>query len=242
MADLSDFTLAKTKGERLYASFRAVFDNPPAKDKDEATKALYDNPDYQKTINPKLKAPQPDSATYFERLQLNTTDGLLRGSITYRGTDKREFYNNWYRPADGLLVAIRNDSHRSEGGVLNWSDAAFYQWSEVCNGEPHKLRYIIQDRVENKPSEAIVKEAHRLADIPIEKGMTWTRDSHPDMFHAILGSPNGYGIVYMLKDHCAALRKDILSIDTYEFYYKATEEDSKGVDDGPRLYIGFRLG
>lgn len=47
----------------------------------------------------------------------------------------------------------------------------------------------------------------------------------------------------MLKDHCAALRKDILSIDTYEFYYKeVTEDGSKGADDGLRLYIGFKLG
>lgn len=72
------------------------------------------------------------------------------------------------------------------------------------------MRCIIQDRVENKPSEAIVKEAHRLAGIPIEKGMTWTRAGHPEMFHAILGSQNGYGVVYMLKDLCAALRTSFL--------------------------------
>jgi hypothetical protein len=243
MAASSDFTSAKTKGEGLYTSFRAVLDSPPAKDKDEKARTLYDNPDYQKTINPKLKAPPPDSVVYFKRLGLNTANELVRGRIAYQGTDKREDYNNWYRPADGLLVAIRNDSRRSQGGLLHWSDAAFSQWSEVCGGEPHKLCYIIQDRVENKPSEAIIKEAHRLAGIPIEKGMTWTRASHPDEFHAILGSPNGYGVVYMLRDHCAALRKDILSIDTYEFYYKeATEDGSKGADDGLRLYIGFKLG
>jgi hypothetical protein len=239
----SDFTHAKTKGEELYTLFRAVFDNAPAKDKDEDARALYDNSDFHKTINPKLKAPPPDSVTYFERLNLHTTDVLVRGRIAYKGTDKREDYNNWYRPADGLLLAIKNDSRRPQGGLLHWSDAAFYQWSEVCGGEPHKLCCIIQDRVQNKPSEAIVKEAHRLADIPIEKGMTWTRASHPDMFYAILGSPNGYGVVHMLQDHCAALRKDILSIDTYEFYYKeVTEDGSQGVDDGLRLYIGFRLG
>jgi hypothetical protein len=47
----------------------------------------------------------------------------------------------------------------------------------------------------------------------------------------------------MLKDHCTALRKDILFIDTYEFYYKeVTEDGSKGFEDRPRLYIGFKLG
>ena len=64
----------------------------------------------------------------------------MRGSITYQGTDKRNEYNNWYTPADGLLVAIKNDSRRSQGGVLNWPDAAFYQWSEVCGGEPPQIK------------------------------------------------------------------------------------------------------
>jgi hypothetical protein len=77
------------------------------------------------------QAPPPGSVTYFERLRLNTADVLVRGSINYRGTDKREEYNNWYRPADGLLVAIKNDSRRSQGGVLHWSGAAFYQWSSA---------------------------------------------------------------------------------------------------------------
>ena len=60
--------------------------------------------------------------------------------------------------------------------VLNWSDAAFYQWGQVCNGESHILRCIIKDRVENKASEAIFKEAHR---IPTEKSMTWDQGWPP---------------------------------------------------------------
>jgi hypothetical protein len=76
MAASSVFTSAKTKCERLYTSLRTVLEIPPAKDKDEATRTLYDNPDYHKTLNPKLKAPRPDSVTYFERLQPSTTDLL----------------------------------------------------------------------------------------------------------------------------------------------------------------------
>ena len=87
----------------------------------------------------------------------------MRGRIAYQGTDKREDYNNWYRPADGLLVAIRNDSRRSQGGQLHWSDAAFYQWSEVCEGEPHKLCYIIQDRVETN---RVKQLSRRLTALP----------------------------------------------------------------------------
>jgi hypothetical protein len=82
------FKSAKTKGEGLYTSFRAVLDKSPGKDKDQAARALYDISNYNKTINP--RAPQPDSVTYFERLQLNTTDVLVRGSITYNGKEMRE--------------------------------------------------------------------------------------------------------------------------------------------------------
>ena len=44
---------------------RAVLESPPAKDKDETARAVFDSPDYHKTLNPKLKAPKLDSVTYF---------------------------------------------------------------------------------------------------------------------------------------------------------------------------------
>ena len=140
-----------------------------------------------------------------------TADALVRGCIAYQGTDKREDYNNWYRPADGLLVTIKNDSRRSQGGILNWLDAVFYQWSEVCGGEPHKLRCIIQDRIKNKPSEAIVKEAHRLAGMPIEKGMIWSRGEVLQVFppqrrlHAITIPGPCFMIVVSRPDGLAVL-------------------------------------
>jgi hypothetical protein len=105
MAASSVFTSAKTKGEGLYISLRAVLENPQkTKTKPPGLCMIA-----LTTTQPKVGGATA-RLTYFKRLRPSTTNVLVRGSITYNGADMHEDYNNWYGPVDGLLVAIKNNS------------------------------------------------------------------------------------------------------------------------------------
>lgn len=86
-----------------------------------------------------------------------------------------------------------------------WSDVVFLEWKKLCK-KAHvpvsSLKHVIRYNVDNKPTEDVIQDVFGL-DRPDWSKISRGRRFHPDEeeFAALLGTPNGSGVAYMLIDH-----------------------------------------
>lgn len=88
-----------------------------------------------------------------------------------------------------------------------WSDVAFLEWQRLCShaGKPvNSLKYTIRSQIDNYATKDILRQVCLMDKgsddwSVIQDGMTFHADE--EQFEAVLGTPNGRGLGYMLKDH-----------------------------------------
>jgi hypothetical protein len=101
--------------------------------------------------------------------------------------------------AQGMIMQSMCDSQRAPR-LNHWSDIAYLQWlSKASTGS--RLRYVLRYNVLNDLTAFAMTfmSSHNglvLADWP---GITY--DAGSDEFNALLGSPNGRGVAYLLIQH-----------------------------------------
>ncbi|KAF2030701.1 hypothetical protein EK21DRAFT_111577 [Setomelanomma holmii] len=129
------------------------------------------------------------------------------------------FFLNWKAGlfiADGNFGSAHNVSENGSKHTLlpdlrQWSDVAFLQWKLLDNlGMGHaQFRYILQASIINKDTIAVL--SHILVynagqqNIRGKSHMQWPGISFPmasDEVQAILGTPNGKGVAWLLAQHC----------------------------------------
>jgi len=120
----------------------------------------------------------------------------------------------------GLLVASHNYSpaykarvsgwHPSAALPLlqHWSDVAFLQWASVQQDEQgiRGLKYILRENTQNKDTFAVIR--HIISGLPTMGNLLWPGvefDAKSDNGMALLGTPNGAGVAWMLAQHRAQL-------------------------------------
>ncbi|KAK0757245.1 hypothetical protein N5P37_009961 [Trichoderma harzianum] len=125
---------------------------------------------------------------------------------------------------DKNLVAAEITTH-----VRRWSDAAWMQWTKACDEEGiddvSNVQYIFRATVINENSLSIILQALRqkYKDSPSvppigpwNSRLTLDVTQNPDEFYAVLGSPNGSGVAFLLMTHKAALGiKTINKVDIF---------------------------
>ena len=127
-------------------------------------------------------------------------------------------YINYISATQGSIVCADNDKmhdHNAPGNRLQWSEIMFqlYQIEGAKQlQELRKIQTIWRFWIVNQNTRAILDEAKSCSSsddkgsfIEYRPGAATTNSG----FFAILGSPNGSGVVRMLLDHCKALRKTI---------------------------------
>lgn len=86
-----------------------------------------------------------------------------------------------------------------------WSDVVYLEWQRLCRKARvpvNSLKHIISYNVENKPTEDVNQDVFGLDTkdwSKISRGRTFYPNE--EAFAALLGTPNGSGIAYMLIDH-----------------------------------------
>ena len=120
----------------------------------------------------------------------------------------------------GLLIASRNYSPvykaRVSGWHLSaplpslqhWSDIAFLQWASVQQDEQgiRGLKYILRENAQNKDTFAVIR--HVISGLPTMGNLLWPGvefDAEPDKGMALLGTPSGAGVAWVLAQHRAQL-------------------------------------
>ncbi|KAL7795688.1 hypothetical protein V8C43DRAFT_279694 [Trichoderma afarasin] len=150
------------------------------------------------------------------------------------------FYSSFF-PRRGIIIADNNfsvDAAIKEDNLVEaeitthvrrWSDAAWMQWTKACEDEGiddvSNVQYIFRATVINQNSLSIILQALRqkYKDSPSvppigpwKSRLTLDVTQNPDEFYAVLGSPNGSGVAFLLATHKAALGiKTINKVDIF---------------------------
>lgn len=124
--------------------------------------------------------------------------------------------------------------------LIHWSDVAFLTYQHQCQGsgvDVNSLQHIFRCRIENKTTSSIVE---RVAQRKFGQKFPAPAWSHRWLFaageeggNAILASPNGRGVAWMLLTHREQLgRKRVKSVAVF-----AQEDDPDLETQGPSLYF-----
>ncbi|KAL8704785.1 MAG: hypothetical protein Q9201_002056 [Fulgogasparrea decipioides] len=112
----------------------------------------------------------------------------------------------------GTIIATNNVSPEKEapGAALppiwRWSDVVWAQWTELAGAQASKLRYIIRDNVATDITRALIEYVE--GSHPDNLNLPWPGHMY-DMQQwpgqALLGSPHGIGVAYMITAHSNVL-------------------------------------
>lgn len=159
-------------------------------------------------------------------------------------------YEGVHGPAEGLIISTAEYSPRfrilkarlntSEPPLKHWSDVVYLNYEKICNDHNRSVRglkHIFRQNIDNSTSHKIIELAMQNKFNKSYPAPAWgdrcVFHSGEDGANAILASPNGRGIAWMLLTHRAQLgMKRIKSIAVFE---------QDGVDSekkyGPTLYF-----
>ncbi|KAF2125413.1 hypothetical protein P153DRAFT_112702 [Dothidotthia symphoricarpi CBS 119687] len=140
----------------------------------------------------------------------------------------------------GLLVATQSygpefkTKHQEENPILpdlqHWSDMAYLQ----CHENVADLKYVLRYRIQNNDTQAIIR--HLCGETGPGDGLLWpgvTFRMDEDSGKALLGTPHGSGIAWLLIQHKKQLGHKTL--DKVTLYFK-NEEDARMRDDPCLLF------
>ncbi|RAK97355.1 uncharacterized protein BO80DRAFT_482409 [Aspergillus ibericus CBS 121593] len=133
-------------------------------------------------------------------------------------------YADVYYPDDGLIVADeiygpRNNKEIGAKGqpyvkLSQWSDVAWLNWAKLAD-DVTTLRAVIQFSVSNGVSEAVIEKVANGQKIGGYKAPL-KREAGTEDFNALLGTPNGFGVAWLLINHKSQLGiKTIKSVSVF---------------------------
>lgn len=151
------------------------------------------------------------------------------------------YYRNAFIPhaLRGTIIASRNYSPRTqvqpptaEVPPLNrWSDIVWILWTRTAGSQAGKLRYIFRDGIANDVTRAIID--HITDSDPGAFRSPWPGkpfDMRTDFGKALLGTPHGIGVAFLIADHSDVLGRKIplariFTADDYEDRRRQTPGD-----------------
>lgn len=198
---------------------------------------------------------------YLHQLHSDSTsiDWLLQPTDGYYVSD--------VNVVDGLIVAVNNASPKFKVSgseppapvppLNQWSDLAYLQWAAAAtaaqanNQIPHLLQWVLRSNILNEKTLKVIKMAVARTmglasvdglEISAYPGVIFYMDPTNEEALALLGSPNGQGVGYMLLQHTQGLGyRRIYSITVFTDRADVDEAEDD-VDDGEiRTMMLFRL-
>lgn len=175
--------------------------------------------------------PISNTRTFLERLGVPTGPDYFKiFSYWPRGEQQDSVgeFSNTYSPKEGVMIASSNARHTEEGNPdpktvspitpEHWSDIAWGQWKRACvtvnpgitafTTDFSNVKLIMRNFITNEATLHIIGEA---AEGKVKGDVIYFYPTDPgdktseNAFWPLLGSPNGNGIINMLKDHKSAL-------------------------------------
>ena len=140
---------------------------------------------------------------------------------------------------NGLLIATGNYTpaymnanakwgypDRPVPGLRHWSDIAYLQWmAPSLQDRPSDLKAIVRLGIENEDTMSVIDRVTAASGGEIQtNGLTWVMNN--DVAKAMLGTPNGVGVAWLLAQHQKELGHKVVESVTlfWEKKYSGTEE------------------
>lgn len=131
------------------------------------------------------------------------------------------YYHSFFSPRPGVIIAASNVGYDTQSKTKmpwKWSTVVGSFWVQACakdNLDASSLKWILQSTILNKETGDVLREAFNRAKVNMKTldtiEHTFTRNS--EAFYAILGTPNGNGIPWLLKEFADHLgKKTVVSI------------------------------
>lgn len=144
-------------------------------------------------------------------------------------TDPMPAYDNDFDTRNGLLVASANFREWDSQRRLPWSELMFQTWPIVQaaqgGGPISTLKVVIRKEVENQGTQEVLRTMYRARGLTMNQGdPTWypcNEDQHRYFFHALMGTDNVKGVVWLLNDHPNAMGKKEIT----DMWTRWTERD-----------------
>ena len=206
----SQYLQAEAKGRFLFRNLKRRLNDPNAHDRVQADIEInYELGFWEGSRD--LPNAALENALFNENIDI---EGWTYVSVTSNGY-QRPAYLNFLSAPQGSIVCINNDKsedHNAPGSRLEWSDIIFqvYQMEAAKKLQIlRRLQTIWRFWIVNPDTNRILGEA-KTHGSPENQGLPYIeyrprRTTNDSGFFALLGCPNGSGIVRMLIDHCSAL-------------------------------------
>jgi hypothetical protein len=141
-------------------------------------------------------------------------------SVARKGPGQYPSYRNYFDVTHGIIVAALNVNHmffyipdapgsskenpmKTKENSLQWNNIVAEQYKSL-GGSLANLKHILQHDIVNYDTQVLIKQALNMnPTLPVVNGWTVVAPEGPsdDMFKALLGTDNGQGGGYMLKDY-----------------------------------------
>ena len=154
--------------------------------------------------------------------------------------------SNLYSPKDKVIIVASVDRQINKKGPKapdHWSTIAWHLWKEACvsvtkgTKDFSNLNYMFVRNVVNPETSAIFDEALKGLSVG-ENHYFYPKETSTDTnaFWALLGSPNGNGLIHLLTDNKIALRgKSIVQLGVYQ------DPDRPGENGGYETHMWVEL-
>ncbi|KAL8961189.1 MAG: hypothetical protein Q9183_005346 [Haloplaca sp. 2 TL-2023] len=154
-------------------------------------------------------------------------------------------YKNLLNLYDGVIIAVENYRDFDEQKQLPWSELMYVDWGQASEfaderrqifpdrdggGPISNLRSVVQARVQNDQTQAVILEIWRLQGLEYNTGDTnWYKYTFEDpleplaeeWFYSLVGTDNVKGTAWLLNDHAAEIGKKVIT----EIYVRWTWVD-----------------
>ncbi|CAF9943085.1 MAG: hypothetical protein ALECFALPRED_010556 [Alectoria fallacina] len=206
----SQYVQAEAKGRVLFQRLEERLNDPNAHDRVQANVEInYELESWEGIAD--LGSAALEHASFNENIDI---EGWTFVNVKSNGYQDPA-YSNFLSAPQGSILCTNNDKLRdyiAPGSRLEWSDIIFqvYQMEAVKKYQALRgLRTIWRYHIINPDTRRILGEA-RTHGSPEDQGLPFIeyrpgRTTNDSGFFALLGCPNGSGIVRMLTDHCSAL-------------------------------------
>jgi len=132
------------------------------------------------------------------------------------------YFTTVFNPTEGVIIAWGSYGARYQGSKLkplitvlpklrSWSDIAWLQWSEIAGKNAKNLRYVFHSPVTNTEARWLINRAFQLSGQELKTWPGVDFDIATDEGKALLSSPNGAGVAYLLFAHKRHLGRKTIS-------------------------------
>jgi len=153
-------------------------------------------------------------------MQLEHEVEVTINRITY--TPTTAYFTTVFNPIEGVIIAWGSYGARYQGSkkkppitvlpkLQSWSDIAWLQWAKIAGENAKNLRYVFRSPVANTEAQWLINRAFQLSSKELSTWPGVEFEMTTDEGKALLSSPNGAGVAYLLFTHKRQLGRKTIS-------------------------------